>query len=122
MTEEAFEERISYTSSQRSEVRSNKEVRERITQSWQPSEDLRLAVGIKLYGSSDWVNVARIVGNKNRKQCRQRYYDHFCKRKHTPIQKDQQLSPEEAEVVNKMKRCFTYADRDSYEVIYGNEL
>ena len=47
-------------------------------QSWKEDEDTRLLTAVEIYGTSRWVEIAKYVGTRSRKQCRERYVNHVC--------------------------------------------
>ena len=50
----------------------------RKAQSWSEEEDRKLLHAVELFGTSKWVEIARYVGTRSRKQCRERYVNHVC--------------------------------------------
>ncbi|ELP92095.1 trichome differentiation protein GL1, putative [Entamoeba invadens IP1] len=44
---------------------------------WKEDEDLRLLSAVKSLGTKQWVEIAKLVGTRSRKQCRERYVNHI---------------------------------------------
>lgn len=55
-----------------------KKKQRRKAQSWSSLEDQLLLSGVEKYGISNWVEIAKHVGTRSRKQCRERYVNHVC--------------------------------------------
>ena len=50
----------------------------RKAQIWSETEDKLLLSAVNKYGVSNWVEIAKYVGTRTRKQCRERYVNHVC--------------------------------------------
>jgi hypothetical protein len=42
-----------------------------------PEEDCRLVELVRLYGANDWIAIAGLLGNRNPRQCRERYCNYL---------------------------------------------
>ena len=61
-----------------SNTTSEKEKRiKKIGISWTCEEDKRLLEAVKNYGEKRWVDIAKYVGTRSRKQCRERFVNHI---------------------------------------------
>ena len=45
--------------------------------SWTREEDQKLLEGVKTFGEKRWVEIAKFVGTRSRKQCRERFVNHI---------------------------------------------
>ena len=119
---------------------------------WSHEEDKRLLEAVKCYGEKRWVEVAKAVGTRSRKQCRERFVNHISprivKRPWTPEEDEiilksygiygnkwseigRRLTGRTARSVRNRYRsltskqtlsCFNVVDKSFYEIIIGGSL
>ncbi|EDR25394.1 transcription factor WEREWOLF, putative [Entamoeba dispar SAW760] len=44
---------------------------------WRKEEDQKLLRGVEMFGEKSWVEIAKFVGTRSRKQCRERFINHI---------------------------------------------
>ncbi|ELP90870.1 trichome differentiation protein GL1, putative [Entamoeba invadens IP1] len=119
---------------------------------WTEEEDRMLLKAVEALGTKQWVEVAKLVGTRSRKQCRERYVNHICpnidKRPFTHYEDKiicnsfyvlgkkwskiaESLSGRTARSIrnrfktigaNQKISCFYAADKNNYAVVSGGKL
>ena len=65
------------TLSESMSINSKEKKKKKIGVIWSHEEDQRLLQAVEWYGEKRWVDVAKAVGTRTRKQCRERFVNHI---------------------------------------------